>query len=67
MYTNFQKICGLSFKILEFSRIKIMFTISAICATMYLVRNAALMSVFILIDEIIFHRSWIFYLNDGLK
>ena len=44
-----------------------MFTISAICATMYLVRNAALMSVFILIDEIIFYRSWIICPNDGLK
>ena len=67
MYTNFQKFCGLSFKILEFSRIKIMFTISTICATMYLVRNVAYLSAFILINKIIFHRSWIFYPNDGLK
>ena len=67
MYTNFQNFCGLSFKILEFSSIKIMFTFSTICATMYLVRNAASPSVFILINEIIFHRSWIFCPNDGLK
>ena len=39
MYTNFQKIYELSFKILSFSRIKFMFTISSICATMYLVRS----------------------------
>ena len=67
MYTNFQKFYGLSFKNLSFSPVKIMFTIFTICATMYLVRNAALMSVFILIDEIIFYRSWIICPNDGLK
>ena len=44
-----------------------MFTISTICATMYLVRNGALMGCFILIDEIIFYRSWIICPNDGLK
>ena len=67
MYTNFQKFYGLSSKILEFSCIKYMFTFFAICATMYLVRNGALMSRFILINDIIFHRSWIFCPNDGLK
>ena len=67
MYTNFQKIYELSFKILWFFRMKFMFTISSICATMYLVRNGASRSGFILINKIIFHRSWIFCPNDGLK
>ena len=67
MYTNSQKFYGLFHKILRFSSMKFVFTFSSVCANRYLVRIGTEIWVFILINEIIFYRNWIFCPNDGLK